>query len=106
MNLRTDLLRAGLLSLAAALVLGLGGCGVKGPLSPPPGLDLEASAVAEQPPAQVPTSPGGAPLGPYNPALIGGQPPSVTAVARGTTSAAVTAAPAGRNRSALDWLVD
>jgi predicted small lipoprotein YifL len=106
MNLRTDFLRAGPLALAAALALGLAGCGVKGPLDPPPGLDLEPSAIAHQPPAQVPTTPGGTLTGPYNPAMIGGQPPSVTAVARGTTSTAVTAAPAARSRSALDWLVD
>jgi predicted small lipoprotein YifL len=106
MNFPTDLLRTALLGFAATLVLGLAGCGVKGPLSPPSGLDLEPSAVAEQPPAQVPTAPIGVPVNGFTPAMIGGQPPSVAAVARGTTSTAVTTAPAGRNRSALDWLVD
>jgi predicted small lipoprotein YifL len=104
--------------LAPVLALGLAGCGVKGPLEPPPSANIHPNAVAEHP-ATVPVTPEaaaerraaagtGAPIVPG--ALAGySQPPASSAVARtakGTTSDAVVEAPASQRRSVLDWLID
>jgi predicted small lipoprotein YifL len=86
---------------ALAFALTLAGCGVKGPLEPPP------SAGIQDPPAtaQAPTGVGTPPTQSSAASLVG-QPPAVAGIARGTTSAAVTQAPAAKERSVLDWLID
>jgi predicted small lipoprotein YifL len=81
-----------------ALAFGLSACGVKGPLDLPPSAVVDATVAAEPgappPPVQagyvVPGAPG----------AVG----QVTGPQR--TSAAVANAPAAKQRSILDWLVD
>ncbi|MBX6424417.1 MAG: lipoprotein [Variibacter sp.] len=83
-----------------ALALGLAGCGVKGPLEPPPESGVKPNATAPQP-ATTPVIPGTL-AGPDAPTYS----PSVGAVARGTTSESVVNAPAAERSSPLDWLID
>jgi predicted small lipoprotein YifL len=100
--------------MALALALGLAGCGVKGPLEPPPDSGIEPNA-REAHAATVPVVPGSVAVaprtGPVIPGTVAGrrspsQSPTVAAVAKGTTSSAVVNAPAAQRRSVLDWLID
>lgn len=75
------------LALALGVAGMLAGCGVKGPLEPPPYAAASDPALA-------------APAGTPTPA------PSLSAGAVGTTTAAVVQAPAARQRSMFDWLLD
>ena len=91
--------RAFICVAALVLPLGLAGCGVKGPLEPPPNSGLEPHASAA--PATQPASPDSL-------AAARAMPGSRTAVATTPSgaSAAVIDAPAAQRRSALDWLID
>jgi predicted small lipoprotein YifL len=88
--------------LAAAVIGGaamvLGGCGVKGPLQPPP-----ASGIAPSAAQAVPEAPqhGFDPPDSYT-----GPNPTQRVITSGKTPAAVANAPAATRRSPLDWLVD
>jgi predicted small lipoprotein YifL len=81
------------------LALGLAGCGVRGPLEPPPDAGIAPNANATYS-ATVPV-PRTAPT-----ASILTQPPAVSSTQRGTTSAAVVNAPAAQRNNPLDWLTD
>lgn len=83
--------RFGVLVVAAALPLGLLGCGVKGPLDPPPG----AKAAAVAPVATEPAPEAWPGITPPKPAQV-----------PGLASSAVAKAPAARERHPLDWLLD
>jgi predicted small lipoprotein YifL len=101
MSFRPRLFQLIALSAAGALALSLAGCGVKGPLEPPP-----ASGV--QDPAAATTRPGTVGAAPSAPAAVNmiGQPVGASAgIASGTTSSAVTQAPTSQQSSVLDWLV-
>lgn len=91
---RSDLfLRPALLALGLSAACALAGCGVKGPLEPPPGVTVAP--------------------GPINPATL---PPSAQGQDRivdaaknqggGSSSRPVLQAPASQNRNPLDWLID
>jgi predicted small lipoprotein YifL len=85
------------LAVAGALALGLAGCGVKGPLEPPPSSGIRDPAPEDRSATLAPqTGPAGA--------NILGQAPAPSNIARGTTSAAVTQAPAAQEPSVLVWL--
>ena len=84
-----------------ALVLGLAGCGVKGPLEPPPYATVQPTSEAEARPTGV-----GVPSAKPSEASLSAQPGSVAAIARGTTSNSVMGAAAAKERSALDWLIE
>ncbi len=92
---RRRLLAAALLG-GAALVLG--GCGVKGPLQPPPS------------PGVAPTAAQAAPEEPQRgfdpPDSYTGPNPTQRVITSGKTPSAVANAPAAGRRSPLDWLVD
>jgi predicted small lipoprotein YifL len=95
---------AGTLGLALALA----GCGVKGGLEPPPSATIPAGQTAEAAkPAEKNPGPNsiGAPSSMPSATSMLGQPPAAAGVARGTTSAAVTQAPAAQRSSPLDWLI-
>jgi predicted small lipoprotein YifL len=88
--------------LGAALAAGLSACGVKGPLDPPPSAAVDptvpvapAGGVAAGSPAPSPQA------GPVLPGAPGSQ---VSGPQR--TSTAVVQAPAAKQRSILDWLID
>jgi predicted small lipoprotein YifL len=100
MSLRPRLSHLMLLAAAGTLVLALAGCGVKGALEPPPSSGIQDTPATAETPAGVGTSQ----TGPSATNMLG-QPPGVSGVARGTTSAAVTQAPAAQQPSVLDWLV-
>ncbi len=83
--------RLGVLVVAAALPLGLLGCGVKGPLEAPPGATAGTAApVATEP----------------SPEAWPGITPPKPAQVPGMASTAVARAPAARERHPLDWLLD
>jgi predicted small lipoprotein YifL len=84
---------------ALALALGLAGCGVKGPLEPPPQSGIHPNAVSAQA-ATVPATPGALP--PQHAATQ----PSGIAAQPASSAEAVANAPAAQRRSVLDWLVD
>jgi predicted small lipoprotein YifL len=82
-----------------ALAFGLSACGVKGPLDPPPSAAVDTTVPVDPgapppPPAVVYGVPGA-------PGAVGPQP-----IGPQRTSAAVTGAPAARQRSILDWLIN
>jgi predicted small lipoprotein YifL len=81
------------------LALGLTGCGVAGPLEPPPDSGIHPNAPQAHS-ANVPVIPG------TLAARTGSQSVSVRNIARGTTSQAVVNAPAAEKKSPLDWLID
>src|SRR6185312_5266738 len=90
------------------LVLALAGCGVKGGLEPPPSASAPAgqtaAAVKPEEKTSGPNSIGAPPSSPTATSLLG-QPTAAAGIARGTTSAAVTQAPAAQRSSVLDWLI-
>jgi predicted small lipoprotein YifL len=81
------------------LPLGLAACGVKGPLDPPPG-----AGVVETPSPQ-PAGPPRTSAAPQSDILVVTG-PQATPPSRPVSGAAVENAPAARQRSALDWLID
>ncbi|HET9904249.1 MAG TPA: lipoprotein [Xanthobacteraceae bacterium] len=85
--------------VALLLALGLAGCGVKGPLEPPPQSGIHPNEVQAEP-ATVPVPPGTTAAHPLDHA------PAVAEMARRTTAPAVRDAPAAQRRSVLDWLID
>jgi predicted small lipoprotein YifL len=84
-----------------ALALGLAGCGVKGPLEPPLDSGIEANTKKPRTPTATATRPTGRQA---DESRIGRLPGQTTT--RGTTSRAVTVAPAANQSSPLDWLID
>jgi len=80
-------------AVAAALVLalGLGGCGRKGSLDPPPGGLSEPSVIGSQPGTAAPSS--------------AAAPPGQTA-ASAAPATQPTAPPAAKKTTPLDWLIN
>jgi predicted small lipoprotein YifL len=85
-------------ALIVAAPLGLAGCGVKGPLEPPPSSQIVDQRVDPAPRPIV--TPNGGLSGPAY------QPPSSPAGLRAPAPRATASAPAGQQRSVLDWLID
>jgi predicted small lipoprotein YifL len=93
------------IALALALPLGLAACGVKGPLEPPPYAAAEvenAQKATAEPTQSQPTST--TTVAPTRRAAAPAR--TGSGVGSGTTSGAVTNAPAARERNPLDWLVE
>jgi predicted small lipoprotein YifL len=88
------------LAAAGALAFGLAGCGVKGPLEPPPASGIEDRS----PTAERPSNLGAAPSGSTAANMIV-RPVGGAGIASGTTSSAVTQAPTAQQPSVLDWLI-
>jgi predicted small lipoprotein YifL len=93
---------------AMTLPLALAACGVKGPLEPPAGARL-----ADQPQSSAtdPLRPTGTSPTVAQSSIPTGTSPGVQAgpgspLGTGTTSPAVRQAPAARERSVLDWLIN
>ena len=82
--------------VGGALAFSLSACGVKGPLEPPPSAAVDPTISAD---------PGAPPPPAQAGYVIPGTPGQVVTEPR-RTSAAVAAAPAAKQRSILDWLVD
>jgi predicted small lipoprotein YifL len=99
MSFRPRLTQLIALAAAGALALPLAGCGVKGPLDPPPAAGIQDTPATAERSGNV----GVAQSGPA--AQMYGQPVGVSAMTGGTTSSAVTQAPASQQPSALDWLI-
>jgi predicted small lipoprotein YifL len=84
--------------LGGALAFSLSACGVKGPLEPPPSAAVDPTVTVD-PGAPPPPAQAGY-VGPGAPGTVG----QVNEPRR--TSAAVANAPAAKQRSILDWLID
>jgi len=85
-----------LVAAALLLPLGLAACGTKGPLDPPPSAGFADTA---------PQGPGSSEANIPQPGIqfVGVQP---TSPSQPVSPAAVENAPAARQRSVLDWLID
>ena len=85
--------------LGGALAFSLSACGVKGPLEPPPSAAVDPTVTVE---------PGAPPPPAQAGYVVPGAPGTVGHSQRGPrrTSAGVANAPAAKQRSILDWLVD
>jgi predicted small lipoprotein YifL len=100
---------------ALTLALGLAGCGVKGALEPPPSAAITPNQQTAQTAGSAQSAAGspqpqgsssiGAPTAQPSAASLMGQPTVAASVARGTTSSAVTHAPAAKQSIPLDWLI-
>ena len=84
--------------LGGALAFSLSACGVKGPLEPPPSAAVDPTVTVDP----------GAPPPPAQAGFVGPGAPGTVGQANEPrrTSSAVANAPAAKQRSILDWLVD